>query len=244
MLVIGWSKVSHLTKCWSNLSRPTFDQLQNAWLTSMLVTHCECRVGFWHSWCFNLGSGVTWLSLKWTVMVVSCNAEIPLLKMSWRVIIFRKYMKSYTFWPQYEGVFILFSQGRQYWDCRNSLTKVEGQMFFPESDHHNFVLEKGTFCEVTLFACHIDMQHFITTCKLSVNWNSMNTAPVKSWKSNCFPSYISCHTENTCTVKWNYISMISTLSVKWAWQWMDSSKKTKSLFCHSHFTFLSQIVTF
>ncbi len=42
---MGWSKVSHLTKCWSNLGRPTFDQLvqlENAWLTCILVTHCEC----------------------------------------------------------------------------------------------------------------------------------------------------------------------------------------------------------
>ncbi len=43
-IVIGWSKVSHLNKCWSNPSRPTFDQLGNARLTSMLVTHCECSI--------------------------------------------------------------------------------------------------------------------------------------------------------------------------------------------------------
>ncbi len=46
IIVIGWSKISHLTKCWSNLSRPTFDQLENAWLNSMLVTNCECSLSF------------------------------------------------------------------------------------------------------------------------------------------------------------------------------------------------------
>ncbi len=41
-IVTGWSNVSHFTKCWSNVSLPTFDQHKNDRLTSMLVTHCEC----------------------------------------------------------------------------------------------------------------------------------------------------------------------------------------------------------
>ncbi len=41
-IIIGRPIVSQLTKIWSNLCQLTFDQLENVWLTCMLVTHCEC----------------------------------------------------------------------------------------------------------------------------------------------------------------------------------------------------------
>ena len=46
VLVISWSKVSqklvNWLKCWSNLSRLTFDQHEDSWPSCRLVTHCEC----------------------------------------------------------------------------------------------------------------------------------------------------------------------------------------------------------